>query len=361
MIERFQRFLGPSTSTVTIGLAPVKVPMNSQISSIVIWALVPVGTAIFNIRVDGVPLFAGGSRPSITAGGDAFVEIDSLAEDVSLGSVITLDLEVAPIGGVSNVAYQVNFFTALGTSATSTTIGTGSKTFTTQEGLAHNVGSRVRISRTSDPVNKYMEGVVTAYSGTTLTVSVDLSAGAGTHTDWSINIAGVRGADGAAGAQGDPGDPGDPGADGVMASVVAGDGIAVDSSDPANPIVSIDPVQRIEVLEYAISDEATAITTGNAKLTVRMPYAFHVLNVRSSLSTVSSSGLVTVDINEAGSTILSTKLSIDQSEKTSTTAATAAVISDASLADDAEITFDIDAAGTGAKGLKVKLIGYRVV
>jgi hypothetical protein len=69
--------------------------------------------------------------------------------------------------------------------------------------------------------------------------------------------------------------------------------------------------------------------------------------------------LVTVDINEGGSTILSTKLSIDANEKTSTTAATAAVISDTALANDSEITFDIDAAGTGAKGLKVALIGYQ--
>src|SRR3546814_12903600 len=61
-----------------------------------------------------------------------------------------------------------------------------------------------------------------------------------------------------------------------------------------------------------------------------------------SLTTASSSGAVTVDINEAGSTILSTKLTIDQGEKTSTTAATPAVISDASLGDAAEITIDVD-------------------
>ena len=43
------------------------------------------------------------------------------------------------------------------------------------------------------------------------------------------------------------------------------------------------------------------------------------------------------------------------SEKTSTTAATAAVISDSAIADDAELTFDIDTAGTGAAGLKVRI------
>jgi len=59
-------------------------------------------------------------------------------------------------------------------------------------------------------------------------------------------------------------------------------------------------------------------------------------------------------------TILSTKLTIDNTEKTSTTAATAAVISDTALADDAEITIDIDQIGDGtAKGLKITLIGTR--
>jgi hypothetical protein len=109
----------------------------------------------------------------------------------------------------------------------------------------------------------------------------------------------------------------------------------------------------------ALSDETTNLTTGTAKLTMRMPYAMTLTAVRSSINTVSSSGVVTVDINDSGTTILSTKLSIDQGEKTSTTAATPAVISDSFLADDAEITFDIDAAGTGAKGLKVALIGTR--
>ena len=109
----------------------------------------------------------------------------------------------------------------------------------------------------------------------------------------------------------------------------------------------------------AISDETTAITTGTAKITFRMPSAMTLTAVRLSLTTVSSSGTPTVDINEAGTTVLSTKLSCDANEKTSTTAATAAVISDSALADDAEITIDIDTAGTGATGAKVWLIGTR--
>lgn len=109
----------------------------------------------------------------------------------------------------------------------------------------------------------------------------------------------------------------------------------------------------------ALSDETTAITTGTAKATFRAPFAFTVTEVRASVGTVSSSGLPTVNIKESGTTILSTKITIAANEKTSTTAATAPVISDTAIADDAELTFDIDVAGTGAAGLKVWVKGYR--
>jgi hypothetical protein len=117
---------------------------------------------------------------------------------------------------------------------------------------------------------------------------------------------------------------------------------------------------NVETLVVSVSDETTAITTGTAKVTFRMPWGMTLTAVRASLSAASSSGTPTIDINDGGTTILSTKLTIDVSEKTSTTAATPAVISDTALADDAEITIDIDVAGTDAKGLKVYLIGTRL-
>ena len=118
--------------------------------------------------------------------------------------------------------------------------------------------------------------------------------------------------------------------------------------------------QPIEI-QLAASDETTALTTGTAKVTFRMPYAMTLTSVRASLTTAQASGSIfTVDINESGTSILSTKLTIDNTEKTSTTAATPAVISDTALADDAEITIDIDQIGNGtATGLKITLIGTR--
>lgn len=110
-----------------------------------------------------------------------------------------------------------------------------------------------------------------------------------------------------------------------------------------------------------ITSEVGAVVAGTAKITFRMPYAFTVTDVRAGLTTAQASGnILTIDINEGGSTILSTKLTIDNTETTSTTAATPAVISDTALADDAVITIDVDQIGNGsAAGLKVALIGYR--
>lgn len=116
-----------------------------------------------------------------------------------------------------------------------------------------------------------------------------------------------------------------------------------------------------EVICIAVSDETTALTTGTAKVTFRMPWAMTLTAVRASVTTAPTGAALAVDINEGGVSILSTVITIDATEKTSTTAATAAVISDTALADDAEITIDIDTVGSSVAGagLKVYMIGYR--
>ncbi|HEY9663100.1 MAG TPA: hypothetical protein V6C65_32040, partial [Allocoleopsis sp.] len=137
----------------------------------------------------------------------------------------------------------------------------------------------------------------------------------------------------------------------------AGAGVIVTEPAPNEILVTIHKTQSLIV---AIGDETTPITVGNNKVSFRMPYGLNLTAVRASLTGASSSGIPTVDINQAGVSILSTKLTIDSGEKTSVTAAVPAVISNSSLTDDAEITIDIDVAGTGATGLKVTLIGEQV-
>ena len=126
-------------------------------------------------------------------------------------------------------------------------------------------------------------------------------------------------------------------------------------------IDEVNTTAKTESMILAVSDETTDITTGTAKMTFRMPYAFTLSDVRASVGTAPVGATIEVDINESGVSVLSTVISIDASEKTSTTAAAPPVISDADLADDAEITIDIDQVGstTAGAGLKVYLIGTR--
>ena len=120
-------------------------------------------------------------------------------------------------------------------------------------------------------------------------------------------------------------------------------------------------VERDErVLQFAISDDSTAITAKGPAISFRMPFKAYITKVRASLKTASSSGTPTFDINEGGTSILSTKLTIDANELTSVDATDAAVISDRDIADDAAMTVDIDVAGTGAVGAKISIY-YRIV
>lgn len=80
--------------------------------------------------------------------------------------------------------------TASGTSTTSITIGTGSKVFTTQSNKQWAVGTPLRIASTSAPSTNFMDGIVTAYSGTSLTVNVVGTTGSGTIASWTISLGG---------------------------------------------------------------------------------------------------------------------------------------------------------------------------
>ena len=134
-----------------------------------------------------------------------------------------------------------------------------------------------------------------------------------------------------------------------------------DGNDPtwADP----EGLKHAVALEIAASDETTALSAGTAAVTFRLPWAMTlnagIAGVIASLTTAGTGSVVTVDINEGGASILSTKITIDATEKTSYTAAVPVVISDTSLAFNAEMTVDIDGVDSGgvATGLKIMLIG----
>jgi hypothetical protein len=151
--------------------------------------------------------------------------------------------------------------------------------------------------------------------------------------------------------------------------------VAIDRTADKFPFIDVSPTPDVTKyatandiaglirLGFALSDHTTDLTVGTNKFSFDIPAAFTVTGVYASVDVAPTGSTIIVDINEgagAGTTILSTKLSIDASETNSSTAASAAVISDTSLAANARVTFDIDQVGssTPGKGLIVWLIGY---
>ena len=121
------------------------------------------------------------------------------------------------------------------------------------------------------------------------------------------------------------------------------------------------------------SNETTALVATVAIRAFRMPYALNLTSVTADVNTAPTdtgspaSALLTIDINaETGgspeyASILSTKLTIDNTETTSVSATTAAVISTTALTANQRIVVDLDSVGAtvAGTGLKVTLIGTR--
>ena len=96
------------------------------------------------------------------------------------------------------------------------------------------------------------------------------------------------------------------------------------------------------------ADQATGTTLGGDFV---MPIGGTVIEVGLTVSTAGTTGVGTYDIHKNGTTILSTKITVDSGEKTSRTAATDSVISVAAVAEGDIYTFDIDGVQTTeAKG-----------
>lgn len=118
-------------------------------------------------------------------------------------------------------------------------------------------------------------------------------------------------------------------------------------------------------LGAACSDETTALTTGTAKTTFRVPAAFTLTAVRANVNTAPTGSDIIIDIKKTitgtPTTVLSTLLRINASSKTSVGSTPAAVISVPAFISDDEVTIDITQVGStiAGTGLKVWLIGTR--
>jgi len=117
--------------------------------------------------------------------------VSSFISTVPPGNYIPTPTATPSIGG----ALEGGFYTGLiwnqvTQSATSTAIGTGSKTFTVTDDMAVTplfyIGQSVEVRSRANPATNRMIGTITSASGTTLVVNVTSVDGSGTLTDWSI-------------------------------------------------------------------------------------------------------------------------------------------------------------------------------
>ena len=114
------------------------------------------------------------------------------------------------------------------------------------------------------------------------------------------------------------------------------------------------------IIALKVMSDDTVLTTGDGKVIFHIPQELDktlIIAAHAFVTTVSSSGAITVQIRNITDSldVLSTALTIDQSEFDSYTAATPARIkfANAQLAKSDRLAIDVDGAGTGAKGLSV--------
>jgi len=148
-------------------------------------------------------------------------------------------------------------------SSTSTLIGTGAKTFTTNlasTASAFVTGSYVRVASAASPSN-YMEGTITSFSSTTLAVNVVNIGGSGTFASWNFSIGGPLGPTGATGPTGQQGIQGPTGPTGAN-STVAGPTGATGSTGPTG---ATGPGGGANIATIAAL-RATTVTATNAQV-----------------------------------------------------------------------------------------------
>jgi hypothetical protein len=119
-----------------------------------------------------------------------------------------------------------------------------------------------------------------------------------------------------------------------------------------------EPFERRDI---AFSDETSDLTTGDNKATFHMPnYATTLLEVSVGMTDAPTDAAAIFDLTEAGTTVLSTLITVDATTKTSEDAGTPPVISDSALAANALMSVNVDQVGSTLTGKGGKLyLKYR--
>lgn len=123
----------------------------------------------------------------------------------------------------------------------------------------------------------------------------------------------------------------------------------IDLSDPPLPAAQ-------DVIIFNLSDGAATVGAGKDWISY-CPYAYTITSLVLACDSAPTGANLIADLNVNGSSILSTKISIDATETNSTTAATPYVLTTTSLSLGANLTADVDQIGTGG-GTNVQLYLY---
>lgn len=126
-----------------------------------------------------------GTGVSLPASGGVYGLICDGTDVVNMDLVNDTLLQ-AELGSIS----AGGFYTSSSTSNAIAVAGTNQSYVTAESGKAFTPGTPLRIARTSDPANYYMDAITTAYSGTALDITVTDAVGSGTFSAWSISVAG---------------------------------------------------------------------------------------------------------------------------------------------------------------------------
>ena len=114
----------------------------------------------------------------------------------------------------------------------------------------------------------------------------------------------------------------------------------------------------------ACSSESDDLEVGDDKAQIQLPFAFELTSITANVNTAPTGADILIQVQEDGADIMSGNgITIDATETSSTTSATPPTITDSTLALNSIISVDLDQVGstlTGT-GLKINLIGYRIV
>lgn len=174
------------------------------------------------------------------------------------------------------------------TSGTSATIGTGSKTFTVESGLAYIPSNRILIESAADTAN-YMLASVTSYSGTTFIVSVDAVGGSGTYNDWLISLGGTTGLTGPTGATGPTGPTGVTGPTGATGAT-GPSGVSGDLTVGATAVLG-GTTTRVLFNNAAVLGEYAISGTGSVAMTTSPTFTTPALGTPSAITLTNATGL----------------------------------------------------------------------